>query len=110
MLARRERGQHDVLVGIARGRDVDELDIGPLDQGVVVGLVAVPAERLGRFLHARLVASADGDHPRSRIDVEEMGDLPVGIRVRPAHEFVAYEADTELGHVGLLSALSREVE
>ena len=46
VLPGRQRGQHDVLVGIARGRDVDELDIRPLHQRVVVGLVPLPAERL----------------------------------------------------------------
>ena len=110
VLARRERGQDDILVGIARGRDIDELDIGSLDQRVVVGLVPLPTERLGRLLHAGLVPPADGDHPRSGIDVEEMRDLPVRIRMRPSHELVAYEANADVGHGVLLSVASRGVE
>ena len=110
VLPSRKRGQHDVLVGIARGRDVDELDIGSLHQRVVVGLVPLPPERLGRLLHAGLVPPADGHHPRLRIDVEEMRDLPVRIRMRPAHELVAYEANTDFRHFVLPSVASRGVE
>ena len=95
VLARGQRGQHDLLVRIARRRDVDELDVGPRDQRVVVGLVPLPPQLLGRLLDARLVSPADRHHARLGIDVKEVRHLPVRIGMRPPHELVANQANTD---------------
>ena len=98
VLAGRQRRQHDLLVRIARRRDIDQPDVGPGNQLVIVGFVPFPAELFGRFLDAGFVPPANGDHPRLRLDVEKVRHLPVRIRMRPPHEFVANEANADFAH------------
>ena len=107
MLAGLQRGDRDLLVVEPGARDIDEADVIAVDQRVVVGFVALPAELLGRFLDGGLVAAGDGDHPRFRVDIEEPRDLAVGVGVSPTHELVADKADTDLGHVGSPFAVLR---
>ena len=60
-------------------RDIDQLDVRPLHQVVVVGFVPLPPEGLSRLLHPLFVASGNGHHPRPRIDIEKVRYLPLGV-------------------------------
>ena len=98
VLAGLERGDGDLGVGVARGADVDEVDVVALDQPAPVGLGRAPS-RAGRPRPRRGSASRP---PSTRIagsqrQVEEAGRGAPGLRVGGAHEGVADHADAELG-------------
>ena len=85
----------DVVMRVVGARDVDEVDVLPLDQLAPVGfdrLVApVGRERLG----AVGVARAERLEYRLERKVEIAWRLQKRVRVRAPHEAVAYKADVE---------------
>ena len=107
MLARFEGRKHDLAVGVARCYDVHEVYVIARNELAVVGLVGVPAQGVRRLPHAGLVAAADCGHPGDRVDVEEAGDLAVGVGVGAAHELVADEPDPDLSPLHLYSSLAK---
>src|SRR5260370_1211558 len=60
----------------------------------------------GEAFGLRGVPGADRFEYRAVAQVEEVVDLAVGVRVRPAHEAVANKSDVELFHFLLLIAVS----
>ena len=85
----------DLGVGVVGRRDVDKVDVRPLDQPAPVGLVGLvaPLLREGRDLGG--VARANRLQDGTKGKVEELADLAKGVRMRAAHEAVADDADVE---------------
>jgi hypothetical protein len=97
-------GHRQMLV--AGRRNVDDVDVGALDQLAKIGFVRFPAEAVGGFLDVLLIATANGAQHRLDIGIEKLIDLTIGVRVRLAHKGIADEADADffLCHESLLLA------
>jgi hypothetical protein len=74
VLAGGERGQRDLLVRVARGADVDEVDVLPGDHAPPVGGVLRPAEFRGRGGDTGVAATADQRHLRRQRQIERVVD------------------------------------
>lgn len=97
VLAGLQGGDGDLGVAVARGADVDQVDVVPGDQRPPVGLGGGPAEPVGRGAHPRGVAAADrGECGRER-QVEDVAHGAPALRVGGAHERVPDHADTQDG-------------
>ena len=93
MLARLERRERDLEVGVARRADVDDVDVVALDRLAPVGGVAVPAELVGGIGCCRLGAADDQAHLRGGRQVEEPVRVAPALRVGGTHERVPDHRD-----------------
>src|SRR5215213_403950 len=100
-----ESGHGELVVGVAGRRNVHQLYVVALQHTRIVRLVALPAQSVGRGPDGFLVPAADGAHSRRGVHVEKARDLPVGVRVGPAHEPVAHESHADLAHTSASSHL-----
>ena len=93
-------GSRDGLgsVHVARGRNVDHVDVLALDHLPPVSLNLLPTKLPGRCFHAGPVAPADHLQARRHLARKESAHLPVGIRVSFAHELVAEQANIDFTH------------
>src|SRR5215218_4629255 len=100
-----ESGHGELVVGVAGRRNVHQLYVVALQHTRIVRLVALPAQSVGRGPDGFLVPAADGAHSRRGVHVEKARDLPVGVRVSPAHEPVPHESHADLAHTSASSHL-----
>ncbi len=89
------RGDGDIVVQVVRHADIDRVDIVPLDELSPIGLDRGVTPRIGELPGLGLVAGTHGLQHRLVLEVEEIVDAAVGVRVRPAHEAVTDHADAE---------------
>src|SRR5690625_7413288 len=75
MLARRERGDRDLVVGVARGADVDDVDGRILDHVLPAGGVRGEAEALGGGLDRA------GGAPGQSVQMRGQRQLDEAVRV-----------------------------
>src|SRR5690625_6640823 len=83
MLARRERGDRDLVVGVARGADVDDVDGRILDHVLPAGGVRGEAEALGGGLDRA------GGAPGQSVQMRGQRQLDEAVRVAPGMEWAA---------------------
>ena len=89
VLARLERGDRDLGVRVARGHDVDDVDVVAGDHLAPVGRRLGPAPLLGGCGDGIRIAADDHGHLDRIRQVEHARRLPPPDRVRRAHEAVA---------------------
>src|SRR5712692_9225645 len=101
-------GEGDWGVSVVWTGDVDEVDVVARDEFAPVGFDRIPTPLRGETFGLRGVPGTDRLEDRPVAQVEEVVDLAVGVRVRPAHEAVTNKSDVELFHFRLLIAVSRK--
>ncbi len=104
VLARVQRGDGDLGVGVAGGADVHQLHVVPVDQGPPVGLDVVPAVTAGGEPGGGLVPAGQHVHPGPERDVERLAHGGPGPGVGRAHEGVAHHPDAQNWRVRLARA------
>ena len=107
VLAGRERGEGDLVVGVARGADVDDVDAGILDQVLPASGVGGETVPFGGVGDRGLGAARDRVQHRGGRQIEEAMRGAPGMGVGGAHEAVADQADVQCsgcrGHDGDVS-------
>ncbi len=101
VLARGQRGDGYLGVAVARGADVDEVDVVPGDQRTPVGLGRRPAVPVGRRAHRGRVPAAHRGQHRAPGQVEDASHGAPALGVGGAHEGVADHADAQRRLLGL---------
>ena len=85
----------DLAVRVVRRADIDDVDLGIVNDATPVGLRIFPAEFRGRFFHSGAVASADCFHSHADRRIKKVRRLSPCVRVGFAHEIVADQTDGE---------------
>src|SRR6185312_13457507 len=82
-------------MSIVGARDVDDIDIAPLDHFTPIRFDRFVAPLLTKRFGASAIAAAYGLQHRRRGDVEKVAYLPKSIRMGTAHEAVAHQPYVE---------------
>ncbi len=87
------RGDGDVVVQVVGHADVDGVDIFPREQLPPVGLDRLVSPFVGELLGGSLIPRTNGLEHGPVIEVKKIIDAPIRVRMGPAHEAVADQAD-----------------
>ena len=75
--------------------DINQINVFPRNELAPVSLVRLETPAVGERLHFGRVARAGGFEHGSVLELEEVADLAIGIRMCAAHEAVTDQADVE---------------
>ena len=100
-LSRLCRGDRDLVMRVVRARDVDQVDVLPLDELPPVALDSFVSPIAREALRPVRIPRADRLEHRPERQVEEARRLMERIGVRAPHEAVTDETDVQILHISL---------
>ncbi len=83
----------DLVVGVVRASDIDDVDVFAVDQFAPVGFDGFVTPVIGEGFGSFGISCTDGFQAESVREVEEDGGLPIGVGVGASHEAVTYQSD-----------------
>src|SRR5882672_11250286 len=95
MLACLQSRDRHLCMQMIRRADIDQADFRILDSALPIAGCMFPAPSLFELVQFGLISPADRVHDRKNRHIKKLADFKKSIAMRPAHEFLADEANVD---------------